>query len=61
MIATVSSNGLSGVMLHAVAFSPIRINQEALEGLYRRAGYREMSTDEVGERYDEDSFFVKTF
>jgi hypothetical protein len=52
---------LSGVMLHAVAFSPIRINQEALERLYRRAGYREMSTDEVGEGYDEDSFFVKTF
>ena len=47
-----------GVVLRAEAQSS-RVDQDALEGLYRRAGYRELPSGVVDGYDDEDVFFVK--
>jgi hypothetical protein len=53
-------NGYAGVLLRAESSDARRFSQDALEGLYRRAGYSHLSPDEVMDGYDEeDAFFVK--
>jgi hypothetical protein len=47
-----------GVVLRAEAQSS-RVDQDTLEGLYRRAGYRELPSGVVDGYDDEDVFFVK--
>jgi hypothetical protein len=51
-------HGYPGVVLRAEAQSS-RVDQETLEGLYRRAGYRELPSGVVDGYDDEDVFFVK--
>jgi len=47
-----------GVILRAEAQSS-RVDQDTLEGLYRRAGYTELPSGVVDEYDEEDVFFVK--
>jgi hypothetical protein len=54
------SRGYAGVFLRAEAQSAA-VDQEALEGLYRRAGYAELPSGSVDDYDDEDVFFVKNF
>jgi hypothetical protein len=54
-------NGYAGVLLRAESSDARRFSQDALEALYRRAGYSHLSPDKVMDDYDEeDAFFVKS-